>query len=623
MKLSTRIFGGFGLVLAIALILTGASLYIMKGVAGQAHILSNQFMPQTHIASNVERVALGAVSAMDRFDSAYDESFLSASREHLKAVKKNLQDAEQLTTRFPELTVLKANTANASERLSEFETILDDTEKTGKEIHVIRKKLEASAENFMKPCIEFLDAHTEELSAGFKQTGVDPASLNELLEKIRNMSEVIQIGYVIQLDTGKGQLLKDPKIIEESAKKFVEIENILTATQKKTTNDTSISQLEDIRLAGSSYKTNMKKLIISYTALTELGKKRSETGKAVSVSAENTAVSGIDETLKSAANVERILNNSNKIILIGGIIGFLISLALIFIITRGITRPIGRIIEGLYDGANQVASAAGEVSASSQSLAEGTSEQAASIEETSSSLEEMSSMTKQNAENAQQADALMKAANQVVNQANLSMGDLTASMKSISRASEETSKIIKTIDEIAFQTNLLALNAAVEAARAGEAGAGFAVVADEVRNLAMRAATAAKDTATLIEDTVKEVKSGSGLVTKTSEALGAVAESALKVGELVGEIAAASHEQSEGIEQVNKAVAQMDKIIQQNAANAEESASASEELSAQAEQMKGYVEEMVVLVDGNRGRAIKTDARYTRTPMKLINGSVS
>jgi len=159
-----------------------------------------------------------------------------------------------------------------------------------------------------------------------------------------------------------------------------------------------------------------------------------------------------------------------------------------------------------------------------------------------------------------------------------------------------TGKIIKTIDEIAFQTNLLALNAAVEAARAGEDGAGFAVVADEVRNLAMRAADAARNTADLIEGTVKKINEGGGLVGTTNEAFTKVAESASKVGELVGEIAAASNEQAEGIGQVNTVVTEMDNIVQRNAANAEESASASEEMSAQAEQMKDFVEELVALV---------------------------
>jgi len=305
---------------------------------------------------------------------------------------------------------------------------------------------------------------------------------------------------------------------------------------------------------------------------------------------------------------ESTANTAHITIRAMGLGATLIGILMAIFITRSITRPINRVIAGLDEGAAQVASASGQVSSASQGLAEGSSEQAASIEETSSSLEEMSSMTKQNADNANQADNLMKEANQVVGKANDSMVELTQSMEEISKASEETSKIIKTIDEIAFQTNLLALNAAVEAARAGGAGAGFAVVADEVRNLAMRAADAARNTAELIEGTVKKVNEGGELVATTNEAFTEVAENASKVGELVGEIAAASNEQSEGIEQVNKAVVEMDKVVQENAANAEESASASEEMNAQAEQMKSYVEDLVVLVGATSKKATKIAA---------------
>lgn len=270
-----------------------------------------------------------------------------------------------------------------------------------------------------------------------------------------------------------------------------------------------------------------------------------------------------------------------------------------FFITRSITGPLNRVIAGLTEGANQVSSAAGQVSSSSQSLAEGTSEQAASLEETSSSLEEMSSMTKQNADNTNQAKAMMSEANKIVEKVEQHMRDMANAVSEITRSSEETGKIVKTIDEIAFQTNLLALNAAVEAARAGEAGAGFAVVADEVRNLALRASEAAKNTSNLIENTIKAVRNGNDLTTATQVAFKENAEISIKIAQLVDEIATASEEQSKGISQVNLAVSEMDKVTQSTAADAEESAAASEELNAQAEQMKGFVEDLVKIVGGS------------------------
>ncbi len=278
---------------------------------------------------------------------------------------------------------------------------------------------------------------------------------------------------------------------------------------------------------------------------------------------------------------------------------------LIFVILGLLIMPmrqlghLTKVTTGLSDAVDEVNRAAGGISGVSQSLAQGSSEQAASLEETSASLEEMASMTRTNADNARQADALMGEAARVVETANSSMSQLATSMEDVSAASQETAKIIKTIDEIAFQTNLLALNAAVEAARAGEAGAGFAVVADEVRALAMRAAEAAKNTATLIEGTVSKVKDGSELMAKTAGVFSQVTGSTGKVKELVAEIAAASAEQSQGVDQINKAVNEMNTVTQQTAANAEESASASEELNAQSEQMRGYVAELNTIVGGN------------------------
>jgi len=206
----------------------------------------------------------------------------------------------------------------------------------------------------------------------------------------------------------------------------------------------------------------------------------------------------------------------------------------------------------------------------SQTLSDAASQQAAAIEETSSSLDELASMTKQNAGNAAEADRLMSFAKDKTAKTQISMEQLSGAIKEIVISSEQSQKIIKTIDEIAFQTNLLALNAAVEAARAGDAGSGFAVVADEVRNLAMRAADAAKNTSNHIENIVKKVKEGATMVATTDQDFKQVADNTAKVVNLVAEIASASKEQSLGIEQINKAAVDMSSVTQKNAASAEE-----------------------------------------------------
>ncbi|MEE4358168.1 MAG: methyl-accepting chemotaxis protein [Desulfococcaceae bacterium] len=266
------------------------------------------------------------------------------------------------------------------------------------------------------------------------------------------------------------------------------------------------------------------------------------------------------------------------------------------------------------NSADQMIAGSRQISSASQSLAQASSQQAASMEETTSSLEQMSSMTRRNADNAKEADTLMKETGRVVSNANQSMDELTRSMDDICRASEETSKIIKTIDEIAFQTNLLALNAAVEAARAGEAGAGFAVVADEVKNLAMRSAEAAKNTSGLIEGTVSKIQDGSELVSRTNQAFSEVTGISSKVGDLVGEIAAASEEQARGIEQLNNVMTEMDKIIQANAANAEETSSASEEMQNQAKEMKNYVNSLSNLMQNTEKKKFSSEKKEKSAP---------
>jgi methyl-accepting chemotaxis protein len=240
-------------------------------------------------------------------------------------------------------------------------------------------------------------------------------------------------------------------------------------------------------------------------------------------------------------------------------------------------------------GAEQVTAAAGQINTGSQALAQGASEQASTLQEVSSSLQELSSMSQQNAANAQEARSLADNARHSADTGTANMQRLSQAIDEIKKASDETAKIVKTIDEIAFQTNLLALNAAVEAARAGDAGKGFAVVAEEVRNLAMRSAEAAKTTAQLIEEAVRKAEDGVTLNREVLGNLGEIVTQVHKVSEVMGEIAAASEQQQQGVQQLNIAVGQLNQVTQQTAANSEEAASTAEELSSQAVEMRHLV----------------------------------
>jgi len=240
---------------------------------------------------------------------------------------------------------------------------------------------------------------------------------------------------------------------------------------------------------------------------------------------------------------------------------------------------------------SEVTKASTEISRGAQNLAEGANEQASSLEEVSSSLEEISSMTKQNAENSNQAKVLAVEARTAADEGDAAMKRMAEAINEIKQSADNTSKIIKTIDDIAFQTNLLALNAAVEAARAGDAGKGFAVVAGEVRNLAQRSAEAAKNTASMIQESVKSAAGGVKITQEVAKSLNQIVDRADKVSNLIAEIASASNEQAAGIEQVNTAVTSMNQVTQSNAANSEESASASEELSGQAMELAKMVSE--------------------------------
>ncbi|MGW8256648.1 MAG: methyl-accepting chemotaxis protein [Thermoguttaceae bacterium] len=303
-----------------------------------------------------------------------------------------------------------------------------------------------------------------------------------------------------------------------------------------------------------------------------------------------------------------------------------------FVISRSIANPLKRIFQGLKSfsaqelsttgqrlrkmidcveqGVLQMASVAKQVSSAAQALAQASSEQAAASQQTGSSSEEMAAMTRQNAGNAQEARELAEAARQNADKGFEAMHRMSQAMSEIQKSSLDTSKIMKVIDEIAFQTNLLALNAAVEAARAGEAGKSFAVVAEEVRNLAQRSAEASRNTAALIEQSIKSAENGVQLGKEVGETLQGITDSSRRVNDLVAQIAAASKDQAHGIEQINGSIGQMGSVIQQNAATAEESASAAEELNGRVAELNNVVSGLRALLEGG-----KTEHRQQRNDL--------
>ncbi len=303
--------------------------------------------------------------------------------------------------------------------------------------------------------------------------------------------------------------------------------------------------------------------------------------------------------LSAHQDIEQLLGKISDRLKLGSMLILIVAVSVMilsFFQGKFLIRSLKTVIQGLRLTYEQVAGSADDVSAAGRQLAESTSRQTASLQETVSSLEQVSSATRKNAENAEQADRIVGDSSQSMTDAKLSVNCLMRSMQDISQASEETRRIMKTIDEIAFKTNLLALNAAIEAARAGEAGAGFSVVADEVRNLAIQSGNAAKSTAEIVENTVLKVKQGSDMVVSVNETFVKAAEDIRKLGEMMSDVASSSDEQVKIIENINSVMADLNQVVQENTASSTQLATTSEGMNTQAEEMSQFIRKLEMLV---------------------------
>ncbi len=609
LTLTTRIIGGFGILIIIMLVLSATGFFAIKS--------SGDILSRTAAMINVMTGSSQIELQQNRYEKSPDPDFFNKAD---AAYKKGLAELGKLEKTFNDKEHIQKVKQAGQDLASSHKAFVEFIELDKKKRAELKNML-SSAEKAVNLCQTVVDEESKDLKAANDKAKADMADAIlgldiERMERIQKEStEVVdkkwqaaQAAQAMSSNVKDARIevlyfldLKNKEAQNKVEARFKTIDGLLGQLKPLIENPETQKEIASLEEALTNYKGSFSKLATDVLGQDNLATLIAANGR--KVEAELSPLQA-EYTLALFSTMTGAVTTIAVATLVGLVIGVLLALFL----TRSITRPVRDAVAGLTEGAEQVTSASQEVSRASQLLAEGSSTQASSLEETSASMEEMASMTRQNADHAQQTNQLMNEASTQLQSANESVTALKKAIDSIDKASDETVKIIKTIDEIAFQTNLLALNAAVEAARAGEAGAGFAVVADEVRNLAMRAAEAAKNTQELIEGNVTNIKQGASLMIDTEQAFAKVAEIAQKAGGLVAEVAAASSEQAQGIDQVNAAMTNMDRVTQQNAASAEESAAASEQLSAQALTMQGIITELASLVTKRGNGAVRVAA---------------
>ncbi len=589
-KLRTKIYSGFGVVIVMLLVVAFAG---NRGISG--------IVDRVEKADNVNRI----VKYMMQVRQNEKNFMLRGKNKYVDKVSENIQHIKKLIQEIRDQFASQLNIETMDKisiSLDKYQQKFNDYVKIEVEKDSVIAKMLEDARALEEISTKIRKDQKSEYAKLQKNESSNSARMDKL-SKADDANRIVRMSIDVRTEE-KNYIIRGDEQYVKKANKI--IDNIINTAKSLTSRFNDIdNQKETKKLIVNAMK--YKSAFAEYVTLERQQDNAQKDMEAVARTINETC-----QAFRSAQKRAMLskISSTNSIMLIVSLIAVIIGTVLAFFITSGVTKPINLISEKLSLGADQVSSSSGQLSSASEQLAEGASEQASGLEETSSSMEEVTSMTKRNAENAQLANDLTAETLKMTEQANISMTELTESMRTISKASDDIAKIIKTIDEISFQTNLLALNAAVEAARAGEAGAGFAVVAEEVRNLAMRSTSAAKDIAILIDDTVTKIKDGSLIVSKTNEDFIKVTEGEKKIRSLVSEISGASTEQSQGIAQINIALSEMDRGVQQTAAVAEESAGSSEELNAQALQMKKIVEELIAVVNGKGRNDFTEEVEY-------------